>query len=403
MSKIKVKAVKDPDLAEMFNQMLGTGESINMPIAYPKYINIKKHIESITEVLDIFCKAFALLKQEPYTEARNQIQLFINTCKSAMSDLFSISFPDNDWNTHTLIELSDEKKEEFSKVYDNVKKSNIVNLLIMTCDNLIQHKSKINISIEQIPLQYKYFVNMAGEGFVPFPFADSFNLKDVLTELCQDEAQNMSNVKLVIITLNKILSMSYTLYRLVTEPDIDVDAFVEVMRNNIKEVKKHIPRCDKAFDKILDSVEMLKDNFGGYYRDFVESKQSTIIMENFILDVSKSTKTDLETSRQFKQIISFYRKNAQNFSKNEKVKKLFDKLNENVAHLDQYENLNRARKNDDTEAAPDDQTPAAAAASVIAEDTRDLDELLDNINESSSSSSSASSRQKKKTGKKQKK
>ena len=69
-------------------------------------------------------------------------------------------------------------------------------------------------------------------------------------------------------------------------------------------------------------------------------------MENFILDVSKSTDADAETTRQFRVIIQYYRKLAQTqMSSNPKIKALFDKVNESFKQLDKgAENLNSKKE-----------------------------------------------------------
>ena len=60
---------------------------------------------------------------------------------------------------------------------------------------------------------------------------------------------------------------------------------------NIDEIQKQpeLHRCKDAFKKIKESVMMLKTNFNEYYRDFVDTSDNTIIMQHFIVDVSKST------------------------------------------------------------------------------------------------------------------
>ena len=97
--------------------------------------------------------------------------------------------------------------------------------------------------------------------------------------------------------------------------------------NNIGEVKKRIPRCEKAFKKIEESVDLLKENFNGYYKDYVQTQNQMIIMESFVTDVAKNTKADPETTREFRQIISYYRKMAGQQIKNPPMKQLFDKIN----------------------------------------------------------------------------
>ena len=94
----------------------------------------------------------------------------------------------------------------------------------------------------------------------------------------------------ILMFIAKLYEISYALYEIISSPDIDVDDFVKIIVSSIDTVKKHIPRCDDAFNKIIESIDILKNNFDGYYKEFVASNNPSIIMENFVLDVSKNTK-----------------------------------------------------------------------------------------------------------------
>jgi hypothetical protein len=68
--KVKVKKIKvpvgmkDEGLADMFNQMLGTG-SVNMSIAYPRYVRIKGLCEQLI-------KLFEMLTTSPFMRAHGE-------------------------------------------------------------------------------------------------------------------------------------------------------------------------------------------------------------------------------------------------------------------------------------------------------------------------------------------
>jgi hypothetical protein len=104
--------------------------------------------------------------------------------------------------------------------------------------------------------------------------------------------------------------------------------------SSIDEVKKHIPRCDQAFQKIIESVDLLKGNFNGYYKDYTASGNPTIIMENFVLDVSKNTKSSPAVTAQFRRIIAHYRKLASQQASNPKLQSLFAQVDANFHELE---------------------------------------------------------------------
>jgi hypothetical protein len=118
---------------------------------------------------------------------------------------------------------------------------------------------------------------------------------------------------------------------------------------SIEEVKKAIPRCDQAFQKIIDSISLLKGNFSNYYKDFTISGNPTIIMENFVLDVSKNTKSSPTVMAQFRKIISHYRKLASQHASNPKLQSLFSQVDANFKELEKCESSDSSSDNESDE------------------------------------------------------
>ena len=50
---------------------------------------------------------------------------------------------------------------------------------------------------------------------------------------------------------------------------------------------------------------MLEDNFDGYYRESVEAANPSIIIENFIVDVSVNQQPSASLTGEFRRIIMF--------------------------------------------------------------------------------------------------
>ena len=142
-----------------------------------------------------------------------------------------------------------------------------------------------------------------------------------------------------------IYKTTYEIYEIITSPDIDISKFSDIIIQSIQQAKKMIPRANRAFKKIEDSVELLKNNFQNYYKDFISTKNPTIILENFILDCSKenSDDVDLDLARQFKRIVMFYQKKSQGKIKDPRINQLFEMLNKNFEML----NVKETDINDD--------------------------------------------------------
>ena len=60
--KIKIPAgIKDQNLADMFNQMLGTG-AVNMTIAYPRYVRIKGIVDKLLKLFEMLSSSSFMTK-----------------------------------------------------------------------------------------------------------------------------------------------------------------------------------------------------------------------------------------------------------------------------------------------------------------------------------------------------
>ena len=46
-----------------------------------------------------------------------------------------------------------------------------------------------------------------------------------------------------------------------------MDEFSKLIVNGICQLRKVLPRCNEAFNRLEKSVDLLKNNFKGYYRD----------------------------------------------------------------------------------------------------------------------------------------
>lgn len=219
---------------------------------------------------------------------------------------------------------------KFLEAFAVVKKCSVVNTAIVTCRNLIPHKKYIR---DQSDLKDKF---LKGAGMTVSPVEGlSLNVKQIYIS----DLLTAVDRKFILIVLHKMWAISHDVYEAVSSPDIDVNEFVMVIMSSIGEVRRHIPRCDQAFDKIIQSVDLLKGNFDGYYRDYVASSNPTIIMENFVIDVSKSTNSTPQVTAQFRKIITHYRKLASQQASHPKLQSLFKQVDKNFQEL---ERQNRA-------------------------------------------------------------
>jgi len=343
-SKVVRSTLQDKDVLDMFHGVLGTdGASINFPIVWLKYKRIRYHTERFIKLIQTFTES-SLMKQfseetmlitSYHKELRIQfdtvfispdLDRYIDPDKAPISKELNTGQP---WLSITPDFSKAPKKEleKFEETFKIAKNCNIVNLIIQVCNNLIKCRYYLR---EKEQLNDKFLTKTAGSAFCPLPNLDAANFKYIYnSDLTTD-----TDKKLILQILHKMYVISYEVYRSVSDPDVDIDEFVDVIMNSLQDVRKHIPRCDQAFDKIAESVYLLKDNFSGYYRDYVASNNPTVIMENFVLDVSKNTSPNARLTAQFRNIITHYRKLASQQANNPKMRALFQQVDKNYQELE---------------------------------------------------------------------
>lgn len=353
----KVKIVKskksEKEINDLFNQMIGTGGSINVNICYKKYSEMKTSLVKIAQVLSLLHRSKILNVYDEFLLAESELGNYVSKVNDKITEYFSADYSHIDYNLNLLPE---QEKIAFSNKYEAIKSLDIITDFLETSRNLLRYKKYL---ADKDHLDYKFILKIPGVEFCPFPFM-SLNLKRLVTILSIDmkSGEGTSNdpeenkkvcaqlLEYLMLLVNKLMILTHNLYKVYTSPDVDVNEFVQVIMSNINEVKKHIPaRCDKAFKLIEESVDLLKDNFPTYYKDFTESGDQGMIMENFILDVSKTAKADPQTTAQFREIIKFYRKQAQHHVKNPQMKKILKVVEEKFSMIDK--DIRKYEKNED--------------------------------------------------------
>lgn len=376
MSKVKVKKIKmpvgasDEGLAEMFNQMLGTG-SVNMTLAYPRYKRIKDLCTQQIKLFKLLATSPFMERNKQFNHQREQILKFCEDAEKKCEGLFYLDFADYEWNL-TLVD--DELRKKFTEAYDKMKKDELVKTFIIMYDRLIPYRKNFEDSQKFNP---KFINNMAGAEWCPFPFTN-LNIKHIFSLT----SAGSNTITFFMCVLNKAYEFSGKVYNEVQSPDVDVEQFVDIIMKSIDNIQKQpeLHRCHEAFQKIKDSVKMLKNNFNGYYRDFIGTNDSTIMMQHFILDVSKSTDASPVVTAQFRKIITYYRKVAQQQTMNPKVKMLFDKVNESFSALERgTENLVNIKGDSDEDCDGPDSDPLISTSTAISINDLEKEEINDII------------------------
>lgn len=336
--KIKNKVVRatlnNQDVLDLFHGVLGTGEGteLNLEIVYPKFRKIMDHCERFVRLLEAF-RDTAVMGHFPV--AANHLTDYISALRADLDfpvpDLAALHPPGPyDLAADKLVAYSAVTWDEynaFAAAYKQIKASSAVNTIIVTCKNLVGHRKSLE---DPAALKDRFLLRSGGLVFAPLPNLPALNFK----QLYSSDMLGPEDRRFILMVLHKLYKISYDVYNVMSSPDVDVNEFIQVIMSSLDEVKKHIPRCGEAFDLIASSVHLLKNNFDDYYKDYVASNNPTIIMENFVLDVSQKAKNSPRMAAQFRRIIAHYRKLASQQANNPKLQTLFQQVDKNFQELE---------------------------------------------------------------------
>jgi hypothetical protein len=363
-TKVVKSAINNKDVIDMFQGVMGTGDGtgINPRIVYPKYLLIQNHCNRFLKLLGLFYRS---PEMAAFTVPMQALSAYAASLKNEMVSLFAVPkfeelYPPTDHDRINGLKvnysgLTSEDMQSFEAAYKRIKDSNLMNKIIVTCKNLVVHKKSIG---DMSKLTARFLTHSAGLTFSPFPELPIVNFKEIYNN--GDLVRTDQARKLVLTVLHKAYVISHEIYELMSSPDIDVGEFVDMILSNLGEVEGQIPRCGEAFAKLRNSVDLLKGNFSGYYRDFVSSNNPTIIMENFVLDVSRQTDSSPKVTAQFRRIITHYRKLAKQHANNPKLRSLFQQVDKSFQELEKTEKKADAEEDEeaDEEADEEDDPPS---------------------------------------------
>jgi len=316
-SKTLKSTLANKDVVGLFNDTLNPScDAAKLPIVHKKYDDVKSLVNRFLKALSFIRDMSAV--RSAFPGPQGHLSSYIDGLTKQFEETFiapdiGIYIPaETTLGTADYSKVPPNDAIQFVKVYNDVKKCNLTNIVVVVCKNLSAHKRAL---IDTNNLSDK-FLREAGSIFAPFPSLSQLNIKQIYTTIGGKD-------KLLLLTvLSRIYTISHEIHDIVSSPDADLNELVTIVLASIDEVKKQIPRCGDAFKKIAESVGMLKGNFGSYYKDYVSSGNSSIILENFVLDVSKDSKTSPAVTAQFRNIIKHYRRMTAN-TNDPKLRSLF--------------------------------------------------------------------------------
>jgi hypothetical protein len=363
-SKVVRSTLENPDVLDMFHGVLGTGRAgdYNLRIVYPKYRQLAEHCSRFIRILAAFA-ASAVMRRFPVAAA--SLAAYVDGLRAEEREVFTA--PDLaalhppgplgglTGDTFDLAAVTRDEYDAFAAAFTRVGESNLVDVAIVTCNELTAYRKQLE---DAGALSAHFLTHTAGITFAPLPGLPAVNFKEIYNEAALADGDR----EFVLLVLHKLYRITYDLYRAKMAPDVDIDEFIRIVTESIGGLRKRIPRCDEAFDKILDSVHLLKDNFSGYYEEYVESDNPTIIMENFVLDVSAKTANSAVLKGQFSRIIKHYKNLAGEQVKNPQMRTLLSHVSNNLRELTKRDRAQKTAAGDDRALSASDDEDVLSAS-----------------------------------------
>ena len=235
-------------LNSMFDQLTGVQEA-DPDIIRPKYVELKNNIAKLYKVYTILIDFEGFSKAFPNYKGN-----LAETKKFFKGILEKFSIDPSVVEDEKKYEEMD--KTEINALYKVLKESNEVKTIVVASGNLNHYKRNL---CDEKNLTDDFIKREPGVNFTPIPFC-LIDLKHIwASEKCSSQVK-----KFLLTILSKTYIIGFEIYDNVTGPNIDIKKFSTVLVESIKAIRKQVPRCDKAFDMISDSVSMLEGNFKGY-------------------------------------------------------------------------------------------------------------------------------------------
>lgn len=341
------------DIKSIIGSVLGAEDErdVDFTKSFSKYINMRDISQRYIALFNFLANSQCLKKFPKIAEDMADFVKFLNKMLEEMYS-YDLSAIEPIYNKYPFVDAADNVEIlHFTKAYNLVKKSELIQIILDTCNSLVSHKTNL---ADKDTLSDKFILRYAGNNLTIIPKIN-LNLKFVYLGSGDDDK------KIFMLFLHKLYTISYSMYEEYGKPDINMDNFVRAIEMAIKDLRKKIPRCDQAFKIIEDSSKLLENNYPTYYKDYVSTNNSMIIAENFIQDVAGSVSgKSPKVAFQFKRIITELKRMATSAQSldpkyKEMISVLSDTADTNFSNLEKEhakENISM-EESDEDEPSPD--------------------------------------------------
>ena len=282
-SKVSQKILQSSELSDIFNQILGLKEGdYGIVLEHSKQVKICLNI-IITHLNNL--TTGSLKNFESCNKELEQIKKYIKTIGEELK---------------ALDMLYENDKSKLTEAYMAFKRKPCIQVLHRLLKSMEPYHMQMetkggNFVLDNYDQSCKPIIEIS--DFDLYPIWDSIpkvGREDIMHKFKQIYKYLKQTVKIL------------------KKPDVDIHEVSKTFIVAIDSVRGQIPRCNEAFDIIASKVHLLAENFGDYYENFVETGNSSIFFQEFIMDVAKDQKKNKKINTklifQFKQIVAHFLK-----------------------------------------------------------------------------------------------
>lgn len=337
------------EINKAFGQLLG-GTAPDVDVVYPKYVNMMSHLDKISTIL-------------------GSLEILLDSINDERVTVIK-SFSESILSIERITDISEFVPEH----YTEFKESPLIEDIIVMCSNMSSIGTHLKKSWDEVDKNFMYRYN--GHTFEPLPFCKiDFKGLYIIKGDSNDQFKEC-----VFSVLRGLFINSFEIYKISSSPNIDSSKLADLVIKSIAKLKKRIPGCNLAFDKIAESSSVFEGNFDGYYKDFVQTNNPANIFTSFISDVSSANKsTDISILFQCRKIVSHFRKAYASSGKTNSKMSSMNKMMEIYDKIDGIMTKNIKERDDRAEKNESENMTSLPEEEPIPEDTRDIDSLMDFI------------------------
>lgn len=202
-------------------------------------------------------------------------------------------------------------REFLNTEYNDSKKCNPVNIILVMCKNLTPYKKYIK-NVEE--LDGKFLVRGASQKFDLIPQL-SVNFSRLYINSDSEKTKQT-----ILMVLNKLYDIGRKAFLAISEPDTDPNDICQFIVSQLDNLRGKLPRCNAAFDLIAGKTELLRKNFKSYHMDSMISGNKAMFVEHFLSDIKSDMAEEsgsLELKMQLRDIIDVVRNSQPKNSKSE--------------------------------------------------------------------------------------